>query len=160
MSQCRCNTLATTIVEGYHTTVGERQLNLTLALLACNLTCHRTVHLVREPVLTSHGLQLQHAFQIFIEPRGIVSHGLVESLHGSIAHDGLRRVTKHLCHIEVERLHAIGLAEREVSIARGLTDYIKRSTLALGNLTHVVDVLLVDEQAHAFLTLVGNDFFG
>ena len=160
MSQCRCNTLAATIVERYHTTVGERQLNLTLALLACNLTCHRTVYLVREPVLTSHGLQLQHTLQIFIEPRGIVNHGLVESLHGRVAHDGLRRVAEHLCHIEVEGLRAIGLAEREVSIARSLTHHIKRSTFALGNLPHVVDVLLVDEQTHAFLTLVGNDFLG
>ena len=69
-------------------------------------------------------------------------------------------MAEHLCHIEIEGLHAIGLAEREVSIARGFTDYIKRSTLTLGNLPHVVDVLLVDEQAHAFLTLVGNDFLG
>ena len=69
-------------------------------------------------------------------------------------------MAEHLCHIEVEGLHAIGLAEREVSIARGLAHHIKRSTLALGNLPHVVDVLLVDEQAHAFLTLVGNDFLG
>ena len=79
------------------------------------------------------------------------------ALYGIIFHDGLWRVSEHLSHIEVERLHTIALLEREVSIACGLSDYIQRSTLALGNLTYMFDVLLVDEQTHTLLTLVGND---
>ena len=47
-----------------------------------------------------------------------------------------------------------------MGIAGGFTNYIQRSTLALGNLAHMVDVLLVDEKTHALLTLVGNDFLG
>ncbi len=61
MSQGCCDTLLATIVEGYDTTVAQWQLDLTLTLLACNLTCHRTVNLVGQPVLTSHSLKLKHS---------------------------------------------------------------------------------------------------
>ena len=40
-------------------------------------------------------------------------------------------------------------------VAGSLADNIQRSTLALGNLAHVFDVFLVDEQSHALLALVG-----
>ena len=42
-------------------------------------------------------------------------------------------------------------------IACGLTDDIQRCTFALSNTTNMFDMLLIDEQAHALLTLVGND---
>ena len=45
-----------------------------------------------------------------------------------------------------------------MSVAGCLAHYIQRSTLALCDATYVVDVLLVDEQAHALLALVGDDF--
>ena len=67
-------------------------------------------------------------------------------------------MAEHLGHVEVEGLHAVALYEREVGVASGLADDIERGTLALGNAAHVVNVLLVDEQAHALLTLVSNDF--
>ena len=67
-------------------------------------------------------------------------------------------MTEHLGHIEVERLDAVALLEREVGIAGGLADHIQRGTLTLGNLAHMLDMLFVNEQAHALLTLVGNDF--
>ena len=82
------------------------------------------------------------------------------TLNGLVAHDGLRRVTEHLGHIEVEGLDAVGLLEREVGVAGGLADHIQRGTLALGNAAHMLDVLLVDEQSHALLALVGNDLLG
>ncbi len=44
-----------------------------------------------------------------------------------------------------------------MGIARRLTNHIQRRTLTLGNLTDVLDMLLVDEQTHTFLTLVGDD---
>ena len=67
-------------------------------------------------------------------------------------------MAEHLCNIEVERAYAITLLKSEVSITRGLADNIERSALALGNGTNVIKMLFLDEQSHAFLTLVGNDF--
>ena len=77
-----------------------------------------------------------------------------------IFHDGLGRMSKHLCHIQVKRFLSISLYEREVSVASGLTYHIQRCTLTFGNRLHVVKMLLVNEQSHALLTLVGNDFLG
>ena len=44
-----------------------------------------------------------------------------------------------------------------MGVARCFTYYIQRSTLALCNTAYVVDVLLVDEQAHTLLALVGDN---
>ena len=79
------------------------------------------------------------------------------ALDGLVSHDGLRRVAEHLGHVEVEGLHAVTLLEREVGVACGLADHIQRSTLTLGDLADMFDMLLVDEQAHSLLTLVGDD---
>ena len=76
-----------------------------------------------------------------------------------VAHDGLGRVAKHLGNIQVERLHAIALFEREVGIASGLTDYVQRGAFALSYLLYVLNMFLVNQQAHTLLTFVGNDFF-
>ena len=66
-------------------------------------------------------------------------------------------MSEHLGYVEVERLHTVALAEREVCIAGGLTDNIHRGTLALSYLLYIFNMLLVDEQSHALLTLVGNN---
>ena len=79
------------------------------------------------------------------------------TLYSIVSHDSLRRVAEHLSHIEVEWLHTVALLEREMGIASGLTNHIQRGTLALCNLTDMFDMLFVDEQAHTFLTLVGDD---
>ena len=42
-------------------------------------------------------------------------------------------------------------------VARGLAHHVHRGAFALGNLLHMFDGLLFDEQAHALLTLVGDD---
>ena len=81
-------------------------------------------------------------------------------LYGVVAHDGFGRVTEHLGDVEVERLDAITLFEGEVRIACGLTDDVQRRTLAFRNFTDMLDVLLINEQAHTLLTLVGDDFLG
>ena len=60
-----CDTLRACIVESHHATVRERQLQLTLTLLARHPTRHRTVNLVGQPVLASHSLKLQHVLQVF-----------------------------------------------------------------------------------------------
>ena len=67
-------------------------------------------------------------------------------------------MSKHLSHVEVERFDAVALPEREVGIAGRFAYHIQRSTLTLGNAAHVFDVLFVDEQSHALLTLIGYDF--
>ena len=69
-------------------------------------------------------------------------------------------MTEHLRHVKVERLHAVPLLEREVGIARRLADNIQRGTFALSNLLHMLYVLLVNEQSHALLALVGNNLLG
>ena len=67
MSKSGSDTLLATVVESYNTTVGKWQLNLALALLACNLASNRTVNLIGQPVLTCHSLKLQNAAYIFVE---------------------------------------------------------------------------------------------
>ena len=157
MTQSGGNTFHTTIVESHHTTVAQRQLNLTLTLLTGNLTCHTAVYLISQPVLTSHSLQLEYTLEVFVDLILRISDVLIMTLHGIVTHDGLRRVTKHLSHIEIEGLHTVALLEREVGITCGLTNHIQRCTLALSNLTHVFDMLLVDEQSHTLLTFIGNN---
>ena len=157
MSEGCGDTLLATIVQGDDTTVAQRQLNLTLALLTGNLTRYGAIHLVGQPVLTGHSLQLEHAIEVFVNLILTVGHVSIVTLHRIIFHDGLWRVPEHLSHVEVEGFHTITLLEREVGIASGLTDDIQRSTLTLSNLPHMFDMLLVDKQAHTFLTLVGDD---
>ena len=98
-------------VEGHHTTVAQRQLHLSLCLLAGNLTRHRTVDLVSEPVLTSHSLKLQHVIEVLVDVVDGVGCVLIVVNDGLVAHHGLGRMSEHLGHIEVERLHAIALLE-------------------------------------------------
>ena len=73
-------------------------------------------------------------------------------------HVGLGRVAKHLCHIEVERTDTVTLLKSKVCVTRRFAHHIQRRTFTLSNLTHVFDMFLVNEQTHALLTLVGNDF--
>ena len=67
MSQCRGNTFLSTVVEGYHATIRQRQLDFALTLLTRNLTRHRAVNLIGEPVLAGHSLQLKNALKILIK---------------------------------------------------------------------------------------------
>ena len=62
MTQCCGDTFLSTIVEGNHTAVAQRQLQLALALLARYLTCYGAVHLVGQPVFAGNSLQLQNLF--------------------------------------------------------------------------------------------------
>ena len=68
-------------------------------------------------------------------------------------------MAEHLGHVQVERTDAVALLEGEMGVAGGLADNVQRSALALGDLTHVVDMFLLYEQAHALLALVGDDLF-
>ena len=66
-------------------------------------------------------------------------------------------MTEHLSHVEVERTYAVALLKAEVCIAGCLTNNIHRSALALCNLLNVLYVLFLNKQAHAFLTLIGDN---
>ena len=105
------DTLLSTIVEGHNTTVAQWQLNLSLTLLTGNLTSHRTVYLVCQPVLTSHSLKLEHALEVLVNLILCICYVFVMALYSIILHDGLRRVTKHLSDIEIKWLHTITLLE-------------------------------------------------
>ena len=164
MADGRGDAVFATIVESHHAAVGNGQLYLALALLSGHLACHRAVHLVGEPVLAGYGLELKNTLKVFLDGSGHVAsqaigYGGIVPFHRIVAHDRLWRMAEHLCHIEVKRLHTVALPEREVCIARGLADYIHRGTLALCYLAHVLNVFLVDEQAHTLLALVGNNLF-
>ena len=111
MPQSGGDTPLTAVVQGHYATVGERQLYFALALLAGYLARYRAVYLVGEPVFARHGLQLQHLIYITVYLVGAIGHILIVARHGLIGHDGLGRMSKHLCHIQVERLHAISLHE-------------------------------------------------
>ena len=45
-------------------------------------------------------------------------------------------------------------------VAGGLTHHIQRCALTLGDGLDVIQMPLVDEQSHALLALVGNNFLG
>ena len=98
--------------------------------------------------------------QVFVELVGRVSYIFIFTLYGLVHHHGLRSMTEHLSYVEVEWLHAVSLLEAEVSVASSLTHHVHRSTLTVGNLLNLADIFLVDEQAHALLALVGDDFLG
>ena len=75
----RCSdTLCSSVVESYGTTVREWQLQFALALLACHTACHRTVNLVCEPILTCHRLKLKHVLQVICQ-LGIKSRTLADA---------------------------------------------------------------------------------
>ena len=154
------DTRLSAIVQSHHTAVGEGELEFTLALLLCHLTRYGAVDLVGEPVFTSHGFELEHVLEIFIQESCIVLRSVVVALHGVVGHHGLGRVTKHLCYVEIEGTNAVFLLKSEVSIASGFTHHIERCALTFGNFAHLVDIFFFDEEAHALLTLIGYDFFG
>ncbi len=69
MTERRGDTFASAIVECHHTTVAQRQLYASLTLLTCNLSRHRAVNLVGEPVLAGHGLKLEDVGEIVVQCR-------------------------------------------------------------------------------------------
>ena len=80
------------------------------------------------------------------------------TLYGFVFHDCFRRMSEHLCHVEVEGAHAVALFEREMLVAGRLAHNVHRGALAHGYFVYVVYVFFVDEQTHAFLRFVCYDF--
>ena len=69
-------------------------------------------------------------------------------------------MAEHLGDIKVERLHAIFLYKREMCIACRLAYDIHWCSLALCYLPHLFDILLVNEQSHPLLALIGYYLLG
>ena len=158
MSQCCGYSMSATIIKSHHSAVRERELQLSLTLLACHLSCDRTVHLVGEPVLARYSFQSEHLTHLAFDIIGGVWHVGILALHSMVTHDGLGRVSKHLAYFQVKWAYPISLFEGKVGISCGFTHHIEWCTLTLCYLAHMIDMMFIDEQSHALLTLVGNDF--
>ena len=151
---------ATTIVQSDAAIVRQGELEFALRLLVGDTSGDGTVHLVREPVFASNCFKTEHVLHIFLKFGGIRLRSSIVTLHGGVGHDGLGGVAEHLRHFKVEGTFAVSLLEAEAGVAGGFADDIERSTLTLGDAAHVVDVFLANEESHAFLAFVGDDFLG
>ena len=161
MTQCGGNTLLATVVESHGTAVAQGQLQFALTLLACHAAADATVHLVGQPVLACYGLQGQEILQVCLYLCRIdVLLVAVCAFHGLVHHDGLGRRSEHLLYGQVEGTYAVGLLEGEAVVACCLAHGVHGGTFALGNAAHMLYGLFVNEQTHALLALVGNDFLG
>ena len=157
MSDRSGDTCLSAIVESHCTTVRERELKHTLALLASHLTCHRTIDLVGQPVLTSHAFEAEYIINICLQLAVACLHVLILMFHSRVVHVGLWRMTEHVGKSEVDRLDAICLFECEAHVVGCLTNHEEWAALALGNLPYALDVLLLDEEAHTLLALVARN---
>ena len=146
------------IVERHGAAVRQRELQFALTLLAGHTSGDTAVHLVRQPVFACYGFESQHILQIFIHLAVIIGCHLIFPFYGDILHNRLRAGAEHLLYRQVEGSHAVGLFEGEAMVARGLADGVHRCALAVGNALHVFDGFLVNEESHALLAFIGNDF--
>ena len=83
------DTALSTVVQGHYATVGQRQLQGALRLLAGYLACHRAVYLVGQPVFAGHCLHLQHPLQVGLQLRLVIGDALVVTLHALVHHHRL-----------------------------------------------------------------------
>ena len=82
------------------------------------------------------------------------------TFHGLVHHIGLGGRSEHLFYGEVKRTYTVSLLEGKAMVAGRFTDYVHRGTLTFGYLAYMFDGLFLNQQAHAFLAFVGNDFLG
>ena len=152
-------TLGACVVECHHATVAERELYLTLALLAGYLAGHGTVHLVGEPVLRCHSLKRECVGYIFLDILFVVGHILVGGLYSAVGESRFGRRAEHVAHCQVYGLNAVLLLEYEAVVACGLAHHIHRGAFALCDGPHIVEILLFQHHAHALLALVAYYLF-
>ena len=160
MSDRSCDTGFAPIVQGNGTEVAQRQLQLTLALLAGNTARYRTVHLVGQPVLAGYSFQLQDIFQIVMQFRFLINHRLVRFRNRMVFHNRARRLAEHIFQFDIDGLHSVCLFEDKLHVVRRLTDNIHRGTFAVGNAFHTLYVFFLQQETHALLTFVSDDFLG
>ena len=160
MAQRGGDTGAAAVVQGHDATVGQRQLQRALCLLVCHLSGDGAVHLIGQPVLAGHGFQAEHALHIVGDAIVVVGEIGIGAADGLVDHDRFGRVAEHLRYVQVEGALSVGLLEGEVRVAGRFAHHVHRGAFALGDAAHVFQVFLLDEQSHAFLAFVGNDFLG
>ena len=85
------DTGTTTEVDGHSTAVAQRQLDLTLTLLASYTARDGTVDLVRQPVLTSDPLLLQHLIEVVLDAGSVIAEGGISLVDMLVDHVGLGR---------------------------------------------------------------------
>ena len=83
----------------------------------------------------------------------------VVTLYGFVYHVSLGRRTEHLFHGKVERTYTVSLLEGKTMVAGSFTYHIHRSTFAFSYFTYMLDGFFFNQQSHALLAFVGDDFF-
>src|SRR5690554_8143055 len=74
------------VIEGNCTAIAQRELNFSLALLACHLSGYRSVYLIGEPVFTGNSLQFEHILEIGFELILIIFGRRETLFHSNITH--------------------------------------------------------------------------
>ena len=154
------DTCAAAEVDCHSTAVAQGQLDLTLALLASYTTRDGAVDLVRQPVLTSDSLLLQHLIEVVLDTSSVIAEGGISLVDMLVDHVGLGRRTEHIRQRQVNGLITTCLFEGQVHIVRGATDDVHRSALTLSDTGDALYSVALDQKAHTLLTLVADDFLG
>ena len=113
MSQGSGNALHSTVIQSHSTTVAQRQLQLTLTLLAGHAAAYTAVNLVGKPVLAAYSLKVEDILEMPVYPFavskfGICSH-LILALHSPVHHHRLGRRSEHLVHSQVKGTYTVSL---------------------------------------------------
>ena len=152
------DTCTTAEVNCHSTAVAQGQLDLTLTLLASYTARDGAVNLVRQPVLTSDPLLLQHLIEVVLEVSSVIAEGGISLVDMLVDHVGLGRRAEHIRQRQVNGLITTGLFEGQVHIVRGATDDVHRSALTLGDTGDALYGVALDQKAHTLLALVADDF--
>ena len=147
-----------TEVDGHSTAVAQGQLDLTLTLLASYTARDGAVDLVRQPVLTSDPLLLQHLIEVVLEASSVIAEGGISLVDMLVDHVGLGRRAEHIRQRQVNGLITTCLFEGQVHIVRGATDDVHRSALTLGDTGDALYGVALDQKAHTLLALIADDF--
>ena len=154
------DTCTATEVDGHSTAVAQGELDLTLTLLASYTARDGAVDLVRQPVLTSDTLLLQHLIEVVLDASSVIAEGGISLVDMLVDHVGLGRRAEHIRQCQVNGLVTSCLFEGQVHIVRGATDDVHRSALTLGDTGNALYGVTLDQKAHTLLALVADDFLG
>ena len=151
--------LAMKKIQSHDATVVQRKLQRSGTLLFGDQASYATIYLVGQPILAGHGFQLQNLMQVFVhlEVRTVF---LGNYVLGGVRHDGFRWTAKHISQFKI---HGLGPGwstfKKRSDGLRSLspTWYIgERSRSAMR--FNVAICSLTNDQAHALLRFVANDF--
>ena len=152
------DTCTATEVDSHSTAVAQGELDLTLTLLASHTPRDGAVDLVRQPVLTSDTLLLQHLIEVMLKAGSVIAEGGISLVDMLVDHVGLGRRAEHIRQRQVNGLITTCLFEGQMHIVRGATDDVHRSALTLGDTGDALYGVALDQKAHTLLALVADDF--